>query len=332
MFRVYIYIYCSTAMSYGAIASTAANIGQRRARPCLRTLSVLGQWPPVSAVPRLVAAAVAGAPLQPLAFRCVSSSARSGAGARKAAVGVIDESGEDSEEAAVARARYSVDGNGDAGTRRLPRGGGSVAVDNGDGDADFGAATRPAEVTSLGANPYDYPVLQPKAAPLWMLYEAQREERPLVEAGRGLREKLRDNPTELRIPMRDSQGRAYATGRRKEAVARVWVSAGAGKFIVNGCELADYFTRMADRQHAIEPLIVTQTCGAVDVVLTCKSGGMHGQAGAVRHGLANALARFDPYLKPALRRFKLIQRDSRMVERKKPGQKKARKKFQWIKR
>jgi small subunit ribosomal protein S9 len=102
--------------------------------------------------------------------------------------------------------------------------------------------------------------------------------------------------------MRDALGRAYATGRRKEASARVWVGAGDGRVTVNGLDLVDYFHRQNDRTHLMEPLVVTQTCGAVDIMLTVRGGGMHGQAGAVRHGLANALALWDPYLKPALRR------------------------------
>lgn len=187
-------------------------------------------------------------------------------------------------------------------------------------------------MTSLRANPYGWEEQLPRSAPLWMLYEAAREERRLPEDRSGAASRLRDNPTEIRVPERDSKGRAYATGRRKESVARVWVKAGDGVITVNGVSIADHFAVMSSRQHLLEPLLVTQTCGAVDVMITVKSGGHKGQAGAIRHGLANALALYDPYLKPALRRFKLIQRDPRMVERKKPGQKKARKQFQWIKR
>jgi small subunit ribosomal protein S9 len=132
--------------------------------------------------------------------------------------------------------------------------------------------------------------------------------------------------------MRDAQGRAYATGRRKTSAARVWVKPGDGDFSVNGMPLADYFPRMAHRVQCMQPLVAAQASGAFDVWLTVKGGGVSGQAGAVRHGLANALARYDPFLRPVLRKLGLIQRDPRMVERKKTGQKKARRKFQWVKR
>ena len=102
--------------------------------------------------------------------------------------------------------------------------------------------------------------------------------------------------------MRDALNRAYATGRRKTAVARVWVTTGEGSFTVNGRTFADYFHRTHDRITAMEPLIATQSAGSFDVWLTVEGGGLSGQAGAIRHGLAGALTRFDPYLKPALLR------------------------------
>jgi small subunit ribosomal protein S9 len=164
------------------------------------------------------------------------------------------------------------------------------------------------------------------------VYEAEREEVPLREkAGEGVK-RARDPGAEIVTPMRDAQGRAYATGRRKTSVARVWVAEGDGAFTVNGRPLAEYFTSLAHRKHGLEPLIATQACGGLDVWLTVRGGGPSGQAGAVRHGLAKAMARYDPFLKPVLRRFGLLTRDPRMVERKKPGQAKARKKFQWVKR
>lgn len=159
---------------------------------------------------------------------------------------------------------------------------------------------------SLSANPYgwDIDTREVKEAPLWMLYEATREEEKLVDRGAGRKLPRVDNETEIRIPMRDEKGRAYATGRRKTAVARVWVKLGDGKFMVNSKPLCDYFPRIHDRKLALEPLVITESCGAFDVYLTTRSGGLSGQAGAIRHGLANALARFDPYLKPVLRRCK----------------------------
>lgn len=102
--------------------------------------------------------------------------------------------------------------------------------------------------------------------------------------------------------MRDAQGRAYATGRRKTAAARVWVKLGDGAFTINGRTLAAYFPRGSDRAYCLEPLVAAHACGAFDVWLTVSGGGLTGQAGAIRHGLAKALARFDPYLKPGLKK------------------------------
>ena len=198
------------------------------------------------------------------------------------------------------------------------------------------AARRGADaISSLAANPYGWPLSQRAAreAPLWMLLEAEREEAPLASA---LARKVAP-PRDLRsivldAPALDARGRADATGRRKPSVARVWVAAGDGAFTVNGRPLASHFERLTLRQAAILPLVTTQSAGAFDVNATVRGGGLSGQAGAVKLGVARALARFDPYLKPVLRRFGQIQRDPRAVERKKPGRPKARKSFQWVKR
>lgn len=210
-----------------------------------------------------------------------------------------------------------------------------------DGFLDGGEARKldpaafPAErLHSLRDDPYGWAARPLREAPLWMIYEAERENIPLDEAAAEAAgeeaEKEKDAP--IRVPMRDASGRAYATGRRKTSVARVWVKLGDGKFRVNGKELPDYFFQVSHRVQCLQPLIVTQSLGAFDVDLTVEGGGLSGQAGAVRHGLANALSRYDPYLKPVLRKMGLVQRDPRVVERKKPGQKKARKQFQWVKR
>ena len=128
-------------------------------------------------------------------------------------------------------------------------------------------------------------------------------------------------------PVIDRFGRAYGTGRRKTSIARVWVKRGAGEFIVNDRELVDYFQSL-QRMHAIEAFQASKTAGLFDVWCTVKGGGMSGQAGAVRLGIARALEAFNPQLRPALSRAGMLTRDSRRVERKKFGQKKARKKFQ----
>ena len=147
--------------------------------------------------------------------------------------------------------------------------------------------------------------------------------------------KRKDTATKAQVRERkvDLQGRAHGLGRRKTAVANVWIQEGSGLFHVNGRPLADYFS-MSDswKDHAIEPFFPTGTLGRFDVKCRANGGGSGGQAGAVRLGLARALQNFDPELRGVLKANGMLTRDPRMVERKKPGQKKARKKFQWVKR
>ena len=122
------------------------------------------------------------------------------------------------------------------------------------------------------------------------------------------------------------------TGRRKESIARVFLRAGSGKFTVNGREVEKYFPTHAWKHDATEPLKFSSLAEQVDVVVTANGGGVGGQAGAVRMGLSRAIARFNPELRPALRTNGFLTRDSRMKERKKYGQKGARKRFQFTKR
>lgn len=130
----------------------------------------------------------------------------------------------------------------------------------------------------------------------------------------------------------DTKRPFYGTGRRKEAVARVFVKLGSGKYEINGRGVDEYFRNVAWRNAAIEPLKFTETLNQVDVAATVKGGGVGGQAGAVRMGLSRALALFNPELRPGLRKHGFLSRDSRMKERKKYGQKGARKRFQYSKR
>ncbi|KAG6614930.1 30S ribosomal protein S9 [Phytophthora cinnamomi] len=134
----------------------------------------------------------------------------------------------------------------------------------------------------------------------------------------------------------DEKGRAYGTGRRKTSTARVWVKPApqpfTGRIKVNKKDLVDYFVRDTHREDVLKPFSVVEQIGGFDVYCTVKGGGMTGQAGAVRHGIARALQNFDPEMRPALKKAGLLTRDPRMVERKKAGQAKARKKFQWVKR
>jgi len=131
---------------------------------------------------------------------------------------------------------------------------------------------------------------------------------------------------------RDSKGRAYATGRRKESVARVWIKPGTGKITVNGRDETVYFARPVLRMILRQPLIAAGRDGQFDVVVTVNGGGLSGQAGAVRHGISKALTYYEPDLRSVLKRGGFLTRDSRVVERKKYGRAKARKSFQFSKR
>ena len=130
----------------------------------------------------------------------------------------------------------------------------------------------------------------------------------------------------------DKYGRAYATGKRKDAVARVWIKPGAGKITVNARELDIYFARPVLRMMIQQPLVVASRNGQYDVVCTVAGGGLSGQAGAVRHGISKALTNFEPDLRGVLKKGGFLTRDSRTVERKKYGRAKARKSFQFSKR
>jgi small subunit ribosomal protein S9 len=130
----------------------------------------------------------------------------------------------------------------------------------------------------------------------------------------------------------DAQGRSYATGKRKNAVARVWVKPGSGKVIVNGRALEVYFARPVLRMIINQPFGVTNRVGQFDVMVTVTGGGLSGQAGAVRHGISRALTHFEPELRPVLKQGGFLTRDPRVVERKKYGKAKARRSFQFSKR
>ena len=130
----------------------------------------------------------------------------------------------------------------------------------------------------------------------------------------------------------DAQGRAYATGRRKNAVARVWVKPGTGKITINGRDQKVYFARPTQQMVIQQPFDVSQRNGQFDVVATVSGGGLSGQAGAVRHGISQALTRFEPALRGAMKAAGFLTRDSRVVERKKYGRAGARRRFQFSKR
>jgi small subunit ribosomal protein S9 len=131
---------------------------------------------------------------------------------------------------------------------------------------------------------------------------------------------------------RDAQGRAYATGRRKESVARVWIKPGTGKITINDRDEKVYFARPVLRMILRQPLIAAARDGQFDVIVTVAGGGLSGQAGAVRHGISRALVAYEPTLRPVLKPGGFLTRDPRAVERKKYGRPKARRSFQFSKR
>ena len=135
-----------------------------------------------------------------------------------------------------------------------------------------------------------------------------------------------------REPVRDNLGRSYATGKRKDAVARVWLKPGSGRVSVNGKDQDAYFARPVLRLILRQPMQIAGVEGQFDVVATVKGGGLTGQAGAVKHGISKALQLYEPSLRGALKAAGFLTRDSRVVERKKYGKRKARRSFQFSKR
>ena len=146
---------------------------------------------------------------------------------------------------------------------------------------------------------------------------------------------LSSNPDQAaveRVQVIDAQGRAYATGKRKNAIARVWIKPGKGQITVNGRDQEVYFARPVLRMMIAQPLQVSDRLGQFDVVATVEGSGLSGQAGAVRHGLSKALTYYEPGLRAVLKPHGFLTRDSRVVERKKYGKAKARRSFQFSKR
>ncbi len=158
-----------------------------------------------------------------------------------------------------------------------------------------------------------------------------------AEAGTEAPEGTAEAPLEAAAPVTgepkiDEHNRSYATGKRKNAIARVWIKPGAGKVTVNGRDQETYFARPVLRMIINQPFVVVDREGQYDVVCTVKGGGLSGQAGAVRHGISRALTFYEPTLRPALKKEGFLTRDSRVVERKKYGRRKARRSFQFSKR
>ena len=143
-------------------------------------------------------------------------------------------------------------------------------------------------------------------------------------------------PTQAAAPVHvqklDAKGRAYATGKRKDAVARVWIKPGSGKIVINEKEYGKYFARPVLQMILQQPIVAANRAGQYDVIATVAGGGLSGQAGAVRHGISKALTYYEPGLRTVLKRNGFLTRDARVVERKKYGKRKARRSFQFSKR
>lgn len=161
---------------------------------------------------------------------------------------------------------------------------------------------------------------EPKEAPKEAVTGEEKEE--VVEAAPVIEVK----------PVIDAQGRSYATGKRKDAVARVWIKPGSGKIIVNGRDQQTYFARPVLRLVVNQPFQVSNRENQFDVHATVKGGGLSGQAGAVKHGISKALTYYEPGLRGVMKKAGFLTRDSRVVERKKYGRRKARRSFQFSKR
>ena len=155
--------------------------------------------------------------------------------------------------------------------------------------------------------------------------------REALQGAQAAQQQPAPTPAEAK-PRLDPHGRAYATGKRKNAVARVWIKPGSGKITVNGRDSPIYFARPVLRMLLNQPFAIVERVGQYDVVCTVNGGGLSGQAGAVRHGISKALTYFEPGLRPALKAQGFLTRDSRVVERKKYGKAKARRSFQFSKR
>ena len=177
-------------------------------------------------------------------------------------------------------------------------------------------------LSDLGAIAGGQPQPQPQAADAPEAAATPAVEAPVVA----------EPTTPLREQQLDKQGRAYATGRRKDAVARVWLKPGSGKITINGRDQEVYFARPTLRLVINQPFGVASRDGQYDVVCTVKGGGLSGQAGAVKHGIAQALTRYEPALRSPVKAAGFLTRDSRAVERKKYGKAKARRSFQFSKR
>lgn len=170
----------------------------------------------------------------------------------------------------------------------------------------------------------------------WWLYDGTEESRDALATMRSKEAQkqrwIENASPPIRVSEIDERGRAYGRGSRKTAQARVWIQPGQGEIVVNRKDFVTYFPRESDRDHILGPFVASQTCGRFDVTAMVKGGGLTGQAGAIRLGLARALEKYNPDYRPPMKRHGFMTRDPRMVERKKVGRVKARKSPQWVRR
>ena len=210
------------------------------------------------------------------------------------------------------------DGEGDTGNPQF---------DHGEGDTDS---------PDTYLDPRDRRKAEEEEERTWWLYDGTQESRDALETMRAKEAQkkrwIQNSRPPVRISEIDERGRAYGRGTRKTAKARVWVQPGEGEIVVNRKDFVTYFPRETDRDHILGPFVASQTCGKFDVVAMVQGGGLTGQAGAIRLGLARALEKYNPDYRPPMKRHGFMTRDPRMVERKKVGRVKARKSPQWVRR
>jgi small subunit ribosomal protein S9 len=192
----------------------------------------------------------------------------------------------------------------------------------------------PEEETHL--DPTDRRKMEEEEEATWWLYDGTQESRDVLAAMRAKKAQkdrwIKNASPPVRVSEIDERGRAYGRGSRKSAQARVWIQPGEGEIVVNRTDFLTYFPRETHRDHILGPFVASQTCGKFDVTAVVHGGGLTGQAGAIRLGLARALEKYNPDYRPPMKRHGFLTRDPRMVERKKVGRVKARKSPQWVRR
>jgi small subunit ribosomal protein S9 len=203
-----------------------------------------------------------------------------------------------------------------------------------DDDVDDERFVEPVEEKVL--DPIDRRKMDEEEEANWWIYDGTQASRDVLAAMRAKEAQkkrwIQNALPPVRVSEIDERGRAYGRGSRKSAQARVWIQPGEGEIVVNRKDFLSYFPRETHRAHVLGPFVASQTCGKFDVTAVVNGGGLSGQAGAIRLGLARALEKYNPDYRPPMKRHGFLTRDPRMVERKKVGRVKARKSPQWVRR